>query len=215
MEHLAASDIALSSLMELAGRLFAEHGWTQDAIRCLRRASEMDGEHSSASEAMAKLLARHGQMSAAAESAARVRELSTLLAGVNAERKRDVAEAVRNYEAAVRGGDASGVSANNLAWIYAQQGRELDRALVLAKHARELAPDDPAVLDTLGVVHLARREYSNAVGVLELARTLSQSQGQRGAAVLAEVKRHLSEAYLRAGQTGQASLLAGGNVRAR
>jgi uncharacterized protein HemY len=134
---------------------------------------------------------------------------------VKAERKHDLAAAVRNYEAAVHGGDNSGVSANNLAWIYAQQGRELERALALARHARELAPEDPAVLDTLGVVHLARREYSRAVGVLELARTLAQSQGQSGAVVLAEVKRHLSEAYLRAGQTERASLSVGNRARPR
>lgn len=215
MEQFAANDKNLSSLMELTGRLYAERGWTQDAIRCLRRACEMDREHDSAAEAAAKLLARHGQMIAAADSAIRMRELSTLLAGVNAERKHDSDEAVRNYEAAVRGGDSSGISANNLAWIYAQQGRELDRALSLAMHARELAPEDPAVLDTLGVVHLARREYSRAVGVLELAHSLAQSKGQRRTAVLAEVKHHLSEAYLRAGQTEQASLLAGSRVRTR
>ena len=215
MERFAASDKNLSGLMELTGRLFAERGWKQDAIRCLRRAFEMDRERDSAAEAMAKLFARHGQMIAAADSATRVRELSTLLAGVQAERKHDLAAAVRNYEAAVHGGDNSGVSANNLAWIYAQQGRELERALALARHARELAPEDPAVLDTLGVVHLARREYSRAVGVLELARTLAQSQGQSGAVVLAEVKRHLSEAYLRAGQTERASLSVGNRARPR
>jgi tetratricopeptide (TPR) repeat protein len=206
MERFAASDKNLSSLMELTGRLFAAHGWTRDAIRCLRRACETDPERGSAAEAMAKLLARHGQMVAAADSATRVREFSTLLAGVKAERKHDLTAAVRNYEAAVHGGDNSGISANNLAWIYARQGRELERALALAKHACELAPEDPAVLDTLGVVHLARREYSNAVAVLELARTLAQSQGQNGAGVLAEIKHHLSEAYLRTGQTEQASL---------
>ncbi len=191
MEQFAANDKSLSGLMELTGRLYAERGWTQDAIRCLRRASEMDRERDSAAEAAAKLLARHGQLIAAADSAIKVRELSTLLAGVNAERKHDSDAAVRNYEAAVHGGDSSGVSANNLAWIYARQGRELDRALALAMHARELAPEDPAVLDTLGVVYLARREYSRAVGVLELAHSLAQSKstGQSGAAVLAAVKR--------------------------
>jgi len=206
MERFAASDKSLSSLMELAGRLFAEHGWTQDAIRCLRRACAMDPERGSAAEAVAKLLAKRGQIAAAADSATRMHEFSTLLAGVQAEHKHDLTAAVRNYEAAVHGGDNSGISANNLAWIYAQQGHELDRALALANHACEVAPQDPAVLDTLGVVHLARREYSSAVGVLELARALAQSQGQSSASVLAEINHHLSEAYLRSGQTEQVSL---------
>ncbi|MGA2963370.1 MAG: tetratricopeptide repeat protein, partial [Candidatus Korobacteraceae bacterium] len=215
MEQLAASDKNLADLMELTGRLLAERGWTQDAIRCLRRASEMDQERDSTAWEVAKLLARHGHKIAAADSAIRVRELSTLLAGAEAERKDDLAAAVRDYEAAVHGGDNSGVSANNLAWIYARQGRELDRALALAMHARELAPEDPAVLDTLGVVHLARREYSRAVSVLELARARAHAKGQNGTAVLAEVNHHLAEAYLRAGQTEQAALLAGSRVRTR
>jgi tetratricopeptide (TPR) repeat protein len=135
MEQFAASAKNLSSLMEATGRLFAERGWRQDAIRCLRRAGEMDRERDSAAEAMAKLYARHGEMAAATATAIRVRELSALLAGVEAERQHDLAAAVGNYEAAVRGGDSSGVSANNLAWIYARQGRELERALRLARHA--------------------------------------------------------------------------------
>src|SRR5438067_9912918 len=36
-------------------------------------------------------------------------------------------------------------------------------ALQLAQMARQQDPANPAVLDTLGVVHLRRREYTNAV----------------------------------------------------
>ena len=94
MESFAASDRNLSGLMELTGRLFAEHGWTSDAIRCLRRACEMDKERSSAAAEMAKLLARHGQMVSAVDSATRVHEFSSLLAGVKADRDHERAEAV-------------------------------------------------------------------------------------------------------------------------
>ncbi|MGA2991258.1 MAG: tetratricopeptide repeat protein [Candidatus Korobacteraceae bacterium] len=178
MEEVAAGDRDLASLMELTGHLFAKHGWTADALRCFRRASQMDPARSSASRAV-------------------------------------------QYEAALQSGDSSGVAANNLAWIYAQQHRKLDRALVLALHARQMAPENPAVLDTLGVVRLARREYSMAVGTLQLARKLAQAERslpqQQGpssdapeAAVLVGINRHLAEAYLRVGETERASLLVGG-----
>ena len=178
MESFAASDRNLSGLMELTGRLFAEHGWTSDAIRCLRRASEMDKERSSAAEEVAKLLARHGQLDRSSRFS---HQGARVLHPAGGSECRPQTRFGRGG-AQLRSGGArrrqQRISANNLAWIYARQGRELDRALALAMHACELAPEDPAVLDTLGVVYLARREYSRAVGVLELARTLAESRGQ-------------------------------------
>ena len=220
MEEAAAGDPGLARLMELAGRLFARNGWNADAVRCLRRAAAMEASRSSASAAVTRLLANEGRLNAAAESAAKVRGIANLIAALDAERRDDLAEAARNYEAALRSGDSSGVAANNLAWIYARQYRELDRALALAVHARELAPENPAVLDTVGVVRLARREYTAAISALELAQTLAEGGRPNGAFpgrrrrrsadsdLLGEIKRHLAEAYLRVGEPERAALLA-------
>ena len=45
------------------------------------------------------------------------------------------------------------VAANNLAWIYAESGEHLERAVELAQAALDKLPDVPDVLDTLGWAH--------------------------------------------------------------
>jgi tetratricopeptide (TPR) repeat protein len=93
--------------------------------------------------------------------------------------------------------------------MYAQNGIKLDRALELAQLARRLAPRDPAVLDTMGVVQLKRREYSQAVETLKQAVELAASNAGKQPApeLLQELKLHLAEAYLRSGQPQAAAAL--------
>ena len=40
-------------------------------------------------------------------------------------------------------------AANNLAWVLSEHGGDKDRALALAQTAKEQAPEDPHVTDTL------------------------------------------------------------------
>lgn len=60
---------------------------------------------------------------------------------------------------------------NDLAWLLAERGVDLDLALELAQDARA-GLEDPEVLDTLGWVHLKRREYRRAREALEVALSL-------------------------------------------
>ncbi len=61
---------------------------------------------------------------------------------------------------------------NNLAFYYAENDRNLDAALNLARKAAEVGPDDgghPMSLDTLGWVYFKRGNYSAALKTLTLA----------------------------------------------
>lgn len=58
---------------------------------------------------------------------------------------------------------------NNLAWMSAERGRQLEQATVWAKRALELAPGAPNYLDTLGFVYLVRGETKLAVETLTQA----------------------------------------------
>ncbi|HEU5450658.1 MAG TPA: tetratricopeptide repeat protein [Terriglobales bacterium] len=210
MERVALAEPPSATLMEIAGRLYQQRGWFSDAKRCLSRALEIDPQRETAAAALAQTFAATGQLSAAADSAARGGAKSApLLAAIRAEDQHNVSSAIQNYEDAVRQGDHSGVAANNLAWLYATHGQQLDRAMTLAETARQQAPDNPAVLDTVGVVHLSRREYSQAIKALETARRLaSLHKSATAPQVVQEIRRHLSEAYLRAGQPAAAALVA-------
>lgn len=216
MEAVAANPPQSAPLMEIAGRLYADHGWYSAAERCLHRAVEMDPAQTSATQALAQTYILIGNARAAADSLSQSNTASAaVVEGVRAGERNDLIASMRNYDAALRQGDRSGLAANNLAWLYAQQGIRLDRALSLALLAHDLAPRNPAVLDTLGFVHLRRREYSQAVEVLKKAIQIAQ-QEPKGSdhdeaappkKMLAEFRRHLAEAYLRSGQTEAAQAL--------
>jgi tetratricopeptide (TPR) repeat protein len=58
---------------------------------------------------------------------------------------------------------------NNLAFALADERRDLDRALELAKRVREALPDAPAVQDTLGWVTLRRGDSETALALFRQA----------------------------------------------
>jgi Flp pilus assembly protein TadD len=126
-----------------------------------------------------------------------------------AQEKNDMTAAIRAYELAIRHGDSTGVAANNLAWILAERGEELDRALHLARTATQLDPANPAMFDTLGYIHLARREYSEAVVILQKAHSMTSNKAAKPASpeTAAAVREHLAEAYLHVGETLAAQAL--------
>jgi len=79
--------------------------------------------------------------------------------------KRD--EAKRWYEATVADITNAPIAANNLAFIYAEEGTNLDVALQLAKSAKQQMPDNAVVDDTLGWVYYKKDLAPMAVGPLE------------------------------------------------
>jgi tetratricopeptide (TPR) repeat protein len=203
MEKLAATTKS-APFMEVAGRLYAGKGAAQDAQRCLKKAVQLDPQRSSAATMLAEMFAKRGDLEAARRSVAGLGGgTAALLSAVAAQRKNDWKGAVVQYEAAVRSGEHSGIAANNLAWLYAEQGTKLDQALALAEQARTLAPGDPAILDTVGVVHLRRREYTDAIQVLRDAAALATKSASHRTDLVRIIHQHLSEAYLRAGITGE------------
>jgi tetratricopeptide (TPR) repeat protein len=201
MEHSAAAQPTSPTLMELAGRLYTEHGWNDDAMRCLRNALLMDPKRSSAAVQLAALETRKGDTEAATSSAAKASATSSLLlSAVEADDASNDPAAVRAYEEALKRGDGSGVAANNLAWIYARQGTNLDRALELAQRAREADPINPAVTDTLGYVLLKRHEYSMAVAALKRADDQLKARKSSDTELAAAIHAHLAEAYRNSGE---------------
>jgi tetratricopeptide (TPR) repeat protein len=193
--------------METAGRLYAQHRWYEDAERCLRAAAEIDPERAPALTALARNYLNANDPTNAQHTIAEAnRAWAEMLEGSAALDRGDLAAAVRSYEAALHHGENSGTTANNLAWIYAQQSRNLDRALELARSAHQSLSRDLGVMDTLGFVYLRRREYDQAIQVLENALHLQRVERTPNAPV-AEVRRHLAEAYRETGRTSDAEAL--------
>jgi Tfp pilus assembly protein PilF len=73
------------------------------------------------------------------------------------------AEARQRYEQIVASSPRAVVAANNLAWIYAEEGTNLETAARLARQAKAAMPDRPEVSDTLGWVLYKKGEYTTAL----------------------------------------------------
>jgi len=76
-------------------------------------------------------------------------------------------EARARYEKVLQLDPRAPVAANNLAWIYAEQGANLDVALQLAQTAKAQLPDLPEVNDTLGWVYQKKGMGSLAIAPLQ------------------------------------------------
>ena len=100
----------------------------------------------------------------------------------------DTEKAEQHYEIAIRQDPNLGQSKNNLAYLLAESGRNLDRALELAREAKALLPDSPQAADTLGWVLYKRGVPSAAVGYLKEAEG-GMDPGDRS---LGAVRHHLA-----------------------
>ena len=76
-------------------------------------------------------------------------------------------EARQRYESIVAASQRAPVAANNLAWMYADEGTNLDQALQLAQSARALLPEVAEVTDTLGWVYYKQNMAHLAIPLFE------------------------------------------------
>ncbi len=79
----------------------------------------------------------------------------------------DVDKALSAYERVIALSPDNVRALNNAAWLL--RGRDAARAAAYAEKALQWSPDDPAVLDTAGVVHLDTGKTARAVALLERA----------------------------------------------
>ncbi|MCG8567047.1 MAG: tetratricopeptide repeat protein, partial [Desulfobacterales bacterium] len=85
------------------------------------------------------------------------------LIGTIYEQKKDFEKAVVHYQKALDIDPNHIPALNNLAFIYADQNRNLEKALDLARQARKLAGENPAIMDTLGWVYYQKALYDLAI----------------------------------------------------
>jgi len=76
-------------------------------------------------------------------------------------------DAKKHYEQAIAIDERAAVASNNLAWLYLEDGGNLDLALQLAQSAENSLPDSPEVGDTLGWVYFKKGLTDQAVKTLK------------------------------------------------
>jgi len=102
------------------------------------------------------------------------------------------AEAIASYDKSIALDPEQGMAKNNLAYLLAESGGDLDRALELAQQAKEELPDDGNAADTLGWVLLKRGVPSAAIGYLEEA---AERLPKEALDIQGVVHNHLAQAY--------------------
>jgi Flp pilus assembly protein TadD len=105
-------------------------------------------------------------------------------------------QAKKAYLEAVALDPKQAIAFNNLAFLAIGEQSRLDDALHWAQQAVELAPAVAPFQDTLGWVHRARSEFTEAVMVLKKAAALDPRQ--------AEIHYHLGIAYAESGKPREA-----------
>jgi Flp pilus assembly protein TadD len=88
------------------------------------------------------------------------------------------------------------VAANNLAWIYAENGGNLDVALQLAQTALSALPDSGEATDTLGWVYLKKEIYGLSITTFRRAVQVAPTNPT--------FHYHLGLAYARSGDKDRA-----------
>jgi Tfp pilus assembly protein PilF len=83
--------------------------------------------------------------------------------------KQDIPKAQQAFEKVLVLSPRSALAANNLAWLYSEYGGDQEKALQLAQTAKEAAPSDPRISDTLGWILYKRGVYQRAVSLLKEA----------------------------------------------
>jgi len=81
---------------------------------------------------------------------------------------------------------------NNLAYIWAEQGKELDKALIMAGKAVNMEPDNGCFVDTLGWVLFKKGRYDEALGRLTEAAKIDPENK--------EILDHLGDTCLKLGK---------------
>jgi tetratricopeptide (TPR) repeat protein len=174
VDGLAAKRPDSAGLQALRGELRLAAGDRTSAAAAFAEALQLDPHSAAALAGQARVARSEGR---AAEAVALFERAAAETSG-NAQYEFEAAQAL------LASGDAAGGrkrleallprhpehagAANDLAWLLASMGEDLDRALQLAERASRLLPGHET-LDTLGYVHLQRGELADAVGAFERA----------------------------------------------
>ena len=172
--ELQRPNVSVAMLM-LAGRTHFATGDRKEAERLFRNVLERDPAYFEAYVALGQLYVVERKLDAAlsefeALATRDPRPVAPLtFAGVILQAQGKSADARDRFERALQVDPTAAVAANNLAWIYAESGGNMDIALQLAQTAHSKLPESAEVNDTLGVIYYKKNLLPHAVQALRAA----------------------------------------------
>ena len=173
-ERAARAD-ATTNLLMLAARTYATTGDLEGAEKLLRRALEKDSTHLAAYAALGQIYLRQRRLDDALHEFEAMAErdgkpvAALTLAGIILQAQGKASDAKARFERVMELDPSAPVAANNLAWMYADSGGNLDVALQLAQTAHRGLPDSAEVNNTLGFVYYKKNLYALAIPALKVS----------------------------------------------
>ena len=158
-------------LMTLAARVYASQKDYGKAESVLRQAIQVNPNTQDAYALLAQVLVASGKLEAARVEFDQIAQrdqknlAAKTMAAMIVHSQNKVADAKKRYEEIVNDNPAAAVAANNLAWIYAEEGDKLDEALRLAESAAVQLPENQSVQDTIGWIY-----YKKELPILAIPR---------------------------------------------
>jgi len=161
------------ALLLIAARTYATVGDKALAEKSLKRVIEVSPSTFEAYDLLGRFYAFEGRTPEAMAEFNQIiaRQPNSVYAhtmiGILLESQNKREEARKRYEQVIAIDSRAPVAANNLAWIYAETGGNLDVALQLAQTAKAQLPDSPEVSDTLGWIYYKKGLHSQAVAAFK------------------------------------------------
>ena len=189
-------------MLLLASRTYATLGDMTTAEAMLQKAIAADPNNLDAYGMLGRLYATQERLDEAvvqfekfAEKQPKSAAAHTVI-GMLLDMQHRTSEARQKYERALAVDPRAAVAANNLAWIYAETGGNLDMALQLAQTAKSQLPERPEVNDTLGWIY--HKKGLSAMAVTPLLQSIQKDPTN------ATYHYHLGMAYAGSGDRDKA-----------
>jgi tetratricopeptide (TPR) repeat protein len=189
-------------LLLLGARTYGSLGDLATAEKMLQQAIAADANNLDAYSMLGRLYAtqqRLGEATAQFEKLAERQPKSVsahTIAGILLDMQNRTGDARKKYERALEVDPRAAVAANNLAWIYAETGGNLDMALQLAQTAKSQLPERAEVNDTLGWIY--HKKGLSAMAVTPLLQSVQKDPKN------AMYHYHLGMAYVGSGDKDKA-----------
>jgi len=201
-----AADPGNAKLQQLGGILAEMTGRTADAEAMYKKSIELDPADLTGYERLARFYSATGRLEETVKTYEKAVEVHPDQANVHhflgvlyeLGGQRELAQ--RRYEDAIRLDPKLSEAKNNLAYLFAETGQNLDRALDLAQEAKTQLPENASVADTLGWVMHKRGMHSAAISYLKEAEAGTDPND----ASIGIVRYHLALAYDANGETDAA-----------
>jgi tetratricopeptide (TPR) repeat protein len=169
LEILQESPLSKAVIYNLKANLYQSRKNFKEAKISLKKAIEADPNYLSSYFALARIYLHNGDEQKAINQYEAILEKnpqqirSHMLLGTiyDMQKRFDLSE--KHYRKAIEIDPDFAPAANNLAYLLASEDENIDEALRLAQMAKEKLPDDPSVMDTLGLVYLKKGLYEIAI----------------------------------------------------